>query len=50
MIRTPDICGALDGTPIIVLCSNASTYRAYAEREKHVESRDSGLVHFVSKP
>lgn len=48
--RTPHVNGAADGTPIIVLCSNASIYRAYAENERHSTTGESGLVHFVSKP
>jgi hypothetical protein len=37
--------------PIIILCSNASVYRAYARGTgKRAPNSDNGLVHFVSKP
>ncbi|KAH8591930.1 hypothetical protein B0O99DRAFT_597767 [Bisporella sp. PMI_857] len=37
--------------PIIILCSNASVYRAYARKKgQGTQSSDNGLVHFVSKP
>jgi hypothetical protein len=37
--------------PIIILCSNASVYRAYARGTgQNAQNSDSGLVHFVSKP
>ncbi|KFZ05419.1 hypothetical protein V502_09964, partial [Pseudogymnoascus sp. VKM F-4520 (FW-2644)] len=39
------------GAPVIILCSNASVYRAYARGTRQgTQSGDNGLVHFVSKP
>jgi len=37
--------------PIIILCSNAFVYRAYARGTgQSAPNSDNGLVHFVSKP
>jgi hypothetical protein len=41
----------LGESPVIILCSNAYMYRAYARRTKQAtQSGDNNLVHFISKP
>ncbi|KAH0562294.1 hypothetical protein GP486_003012 [Trichoglossum hirsutum] len=50
-IGLPSTLQSFGGAPIIVLCSNASVYRAYTRRKgQDVQSSGSRLVHFVSKP
>ncbi|RFU26643.1 hypothetical protein B7463_g9706, partial [Scytalidium lignicola] len=46
----PSLPSPFGRAPIIVLCSNASVYRAYARRKQGAQSSDDELVHFVSKP
>ncbi|KFY87320.1 hypothetical protein V500_07034, partial [Pseudogymnoascus sp. VKM F-4518 (FW-2643)] len=47
----PGLYSQFGGAPVIILCSNASVYRAYARGTRQgTQSSDNGLVHFVSKP
>ncbi|OBT44393.1 hypothetical protein VE00_07055 [Pseudogymnoascus sp. WSF 3629] len=47
----PGLLSQFGGAPVIILCSSASVYRAYARGTRQgTQSSDNGLVHFVSKP
>jgi len=49
--RNLGLHSSFGGGPVIILCSNAYMYRAYARRTKQAtQSSDNELVHFVSKP
>ncbi|RDL38283.1 Uncharacterized protein BP5553_02623 [Venustampulla echinocandica] len=49
--ENPNVANQFRRAPTIILCSDASVYRAYARSMRQgAQNSDSGLVHFVSKP